>query len=111
MKFYTVTYVPESGMVKLVTVAAGGIQEARSRLIAEGVPVTKASSVVTLAHPPEIWIRERVAAIRAAMDFSKLDLAEVSMFEAMLRKYEGKAEAMLSKYKGNAEEAADDGEE
>ena len=111
MKFYTVTYVPKNGIVKLVTVAAGGIQEARSRLIAAGVPVTKATSVVTRAYPPEIWTRERVAAIRAAMDFSKLELAEVSMFEAMLSKYEGKAEAMLSKYEGKAEEAADDGEE
>lgn len=108
MKFYTVTYVPESvpesvpdsGTVLQVTVAAGGIQEARRRLIAEGVPVTKATSVVARAYPPEIWIRKRVAAIRAAMDFSKLELAEVSMFEAMLSKYEGKAE-----------EAANDGEE
>lgn len=100
MKFYTVTYVPESGMTQQVTVAAGGIQEARRRLIAEGVPVTKANSVVTPVHPPENWTRERVAAIRAAMDFSKLELAEVSMFEAMLSKYEGKAE-----------EDADNGEE
>lgn len=100
MKFYTVTYVPENGIVQMVTVAAGGIQKARRRLIAAGVPVTKATSVVTRAYPPKIWTRERVAVIRAAMDFSKLELAEVSMFEAMLSKYEGKAE-----------EAADDGEE
>lgn len=100
MKFYTVAYVPESGIVQLVTVAAGGIQKARRRLIDEGVHVTRANSVVTRVYPPEIWTRERVAAIRAAMDFSKLELAEVSMFEAM-----------LSKYEGNAEEAADDGEE
>ena len=100
MKFYTVVYVPESGIVQQVTVAAGGIQKARRRLIADGVPVTKANSVVTPAHPPKIWTRERVAAIRDAMDFSKLELAEASMFEAMLSRYEGKAE-----------EAADDVEE
>ena len=51
MKFYTVTYVPESGMVQQVTVAASGIQEARRRLIAAGVPVTKANSVVARAGP------------------------------------------------------------
>ena len=100
MKFYNVTYVPERGMAQDVTVAAGGVQKARSRLIAAGVPVTKATSVVHPVHPPKVWIRERVAAIRAAMDFSKLELAEASMFEAMLSKYEGKAE-----------EAADDDEE
>lgn len=102
MKFYTVTYVPKNGIVKLVTVAAGGIQEARSRLIAAGVPVTKANSVVYPVHRPKSGpvTRERVAAIRAAMDFSKLKLTEASMFEAMLSKYEGKEE-----------EAVDDGEE
>ena len=57
MNFYTVAYVSESGIVQLVTVAAGGIQKARRRLIDEGVHVTRANSVVTRVYPTEICTR------------------------------------------------------
>lgn len=87
MKFYCVTYVIDGGMPQQIAVAASGIQDARRRVSESGVEVTRGNSVVRKTNPPVVWVREIVESLRAAMDESRLDLTERSVFEAMLREF------------------------
>lgn len=107
MKFYCVTYVTDSGMPQQIAVAASGIQDARRRVCESGVKVTKGNSVVRTTNPPAAWVREIVESLRAAMDESRLELAERSVFDAMLREFSesaGEASETETEENGNDEE-------
>lgn len=107
MRFYCVTYVTDGGMPQQIAVAASGIQDARRRVCESGVKVTKGNSVVRKTNPPEVCAREIVESLRAAMDESRLELTERSVFEAMLREFSesaGEASETETEEHGNDDE-------